>query len=345
VAIGVLPVGVAVAMGASSSCYVHHETTCDQESAPLVPLRGTIFAEKLCEDDAGVVRLALVPVRGSPCDGDGAAPAPAPTPVDCTAIIGTTVVVKDAQGGDQPMCVVKDIAGDAGGDVVRFDDQGRPFYPWEKRDSGPPPRVPQAGATVLVELCSLYSFNPDPSKAHPNYRNATITRSDGTFELMVPQGTVGIHTFKESWLYGRTEVEDGHWRAPENETFFAAVQVSGFMLKRPVLKDLEIGGAAPDSVPTVLPGETLSFSVTATSAAPDPMSEEVIVFEPTTGIARAFAPPSRGRNDSFKKGYPDGTWTASIPAPPSPGRYTFYADSTSEGCVNSNRVSRDVIVR
>lgn len=200
-------------------------------------------------------------------------------------------------------------------------------------------RGPQAGSTVIVELCALYSENPDPSKAHPNYRYATVTREDGTFEVMVPQGKVGIHTFKNGWFYGRVEVDDAPDRFIETPFFVEAAARSS---KAPTLSSFKVSPAE------AAPGQTLSFSVDTRRAGTDPMSEEVVVYEPTTSVARAFTPPGRGapqREVGGKAGWPDGTWTATMPAPSRPGTYTFYAHSTSEHCVSSNKLGISVLVR
>lgn len=211
-----------------------------------------------------------------------------------------------------------------------------------KNEQGDPiiKKGPQAGSTVAVELCDLYSENPDPAKAHPNYRYATVTREDGTFELMVPQGKVGVHTFKQGWFYGRIVVPDAPDRFVESPRFVEAAALNS---KPPVLSNFKV-------TPTeAKPGETLSFAVDTRRAGKDPMSEELIVFEPQTTVSRAFAPPGRGAPlrevGAQKAGWPDGTWTATMPAPSRPGEYTFFAHSTSEHCVSSNRVALQIVVR
>src|SRR5258708_3549778 len=52
-----------------------------------------------------------------------------------------------------------------------------------------------ADALVFVELCGLYSDNPDPSKGNPNYRYVGRADKDGNFEISIPKGTVGLHAF------------------------------------------------------------------------------------------------------------------------------------------------------
>lgn len=241
------------------------------------------------------------------------------------------------------------------GDVIVTDDAGNPILDeagtvipvCETPDGVCPPggggvikRGPQAGSTVAVELCGLYSDNPDPSRGHPNYRYATVTREDGTFELMAPKGKVGLHTFRNGWFYGRIEVPDAPERVVDDPRF---TEMAALRSKGPTLGNFRV-------TPTeAKPGEILSFSVNTTRAGKDPMSEELVVYELTTTAARAFAPPSRGSPlrevGAARAGWPDGTWTATMPAPSQPGLYTFYAHSTSEHCVSSNRVSLQVTVR
>ena len=231
--------------------------------------------------------------------------------------------------------LVRDDAGnpvrDDAGDVIPIyvtDPAGNPI-----KDPGGNPiiqRVPQANTTVVVELCGIYTGNPDPSKGHPNYRHGTVTRDDGTFEVMVPRGKVGIHTFKDGWFYGRTEVEDSTQPVPE------FTELAARKSKAPVLSNFTVTPLE------ARPGQELAFTVETRAALPDPMSEEVVVIDMTTHAARAFTPPRRGVP---KKGWPDGKWTAAMPAPSAPGRYSYIAHSTSEHCVSSNRLTVEVVVR
>ena len=235
------------------------------------------------------------------------------------------VLVRDDAGN-----AVRDDAGDVI-PVYAMDDAGAPVLD----GAGNPVirRGPQPGSTVFVELCGIYSANPDPAKGHPNYRYGAITREDGTFELMVPRGKVGLHTFNDGWFYGRTEIEDAPVRVAERPEF---VEAAARRSPGPVLSQFAVRPAQATA------GQELSFSVQAKSAGRDPMSEEVVLFETRSGAARALAPPRRGVP---KKGWPDGRWTATMSAPREPGRYTYIVQSTSEFCVSSNRLSLDVVVQ
>jgi len=236
-------------------------------------------------------------------------------------ILGDVLVRDDAGNAirDDAGDVIPVFARDSSGAVV-LDPAGNPVIE----------RAPQAGSAVFIELCGIYSANPDPAKGHPNYRYGAITRADGTFELMVPRGKVGLHSFKEGWFYGRIEVED----APERVAEF--VEAAARRSPPPVLSNFRVAPAE------ARPKETLSFTLDVQATGRDPMSEEVVLFETSSNAARALAPPRRGIP---KVGWPSGRWTATMPAPNAPGRYTYVVQSTSEFCVSSNRLSLEVVVR
>lgn len=189
---------------------------------------------------------------------------------------------------------------------------------------------PGAGSLVFVELCGLYSENPNPAKGHPNYRYVTLADSAGNFQVDVPKGTVGLHTLLEGYTYGFTRVDDS-----------AAFAVN-------VVNAEALGPRVPPTVNRFVvskadaaPGEALTFSLDVQPAGTDPLSEEVLLAEPASGFARAFDPPSRGKPG---RSYPGGTWTATIAAP-QPGKYTYYAQATSEQCAVSPRLRVEVNVR
>ncbi len=208
---------------------------------------------------------------------------------------------------------IADAGADADGGVARVERSG-----------------PGAGALVFVELCDLYSENPDPSKAHPNYRYVALADDAGNFKLDVPKGTVGLHTLLEGYTYGSLLVPDS--TSPD-----VHVVNSEALNGRPQPK-------ASDFVVTptqATQGATLTFSLKIQAATSDPISEEVLLGEPISGLARAFAPPRRGRPG---QGFPDGIWTLNLPAPP-PGTYTYFAQAVSEQCAVSTRLAVQVTVQ
>lgn len=200
-----------------------------------------------------------------------------------------------------------------------------------------------AGSLVFVELCGLYTDNPDPSKGHPNYRFGTIVGDDGKFSVDVPKGAAGIHTFLPGYRYGFMPIDD--------------TSASGLELKvepllpadqRPVLSDFKA------TATTVSPGQEITFSVNVRAAtAKDPLSEEVLLLEKEKSVARApdeketqraraLDPPSRGVQG---KGYPDGVWSTKLAAPMKPGTYTYHVGATTEGCIVGENLTLDVVVQ
>jgi hypothetical protein len=197
-------------------------------------------------------------------------------------------------------------------------------------DGGASGTAPAAGSLVFVELCDLYSENPDPAKGHPNYRYVALADGAGNFQVDVPKGTVGLHTLLEGYLYGSRYVADS--TAPD-------IHVQSEPLNGrtpPQVSQLAVTPAEAQ------PGTTLTFSMNVKAALNDPISDEVLLAEPSSGRARAFAPPRRG---SPGKGFPDGTWTVTLSAPTAPGSYTYFAQAVSEQCAVSTRLTAQVIVR
>ncbi len=188
---------------------------------------------------------------------------------------------------------------------------------------------PGAGSLVFVELCDLYSENPDPSKAHPNYRYSALVDDAGQFSVDVPKGRVGLHTLLEGYLYGSKLTTD----STASGIVVTAEALNG--RPAPTAKDFAFTPTDPTE------GSELRFTLTVQSAANDPLSEEILLAEPVSGLARAFAPPRRGQPG---KGFPDGQWSATLTAP-APGSYTYYAQAVSEGCAVSERLSVQVTVR
>ena len=189
--------------------------------------------------------------------------------------------------------------------------------------------LPGAGALVFVELCGLYSDNTDKSKGHPNYRYVALADKDGNFEVSIPRGPVGLHAFLEGYTYGATAIDD---------STSAGIQVVNAVSVTDLGSTLENFAVA---TPLVRAGEPLTFHVDVKAQPKDPVSEEVLLGEPKSGLARAFGPPSRGRAG---KGFPDGRWTVTVPAPAA-GTYTYYAQAASEGCKVSKRLSAIVTVQ
>ncbi|CAN5349680.1 hypothetical protein BH09MYX1_BH09MYX1_35200 [soil metagenome] len=192
--------------------------------------------------------------------------------------------------------------------------------------------APVDDANVFVELCDLYSDNPDPAKAHPNYRYGTTTKADGTYSVSVPAGSGGLHVFKPTFRYGFTRLANLSGAAPE-------IRLEKLLSQD---KPPALAGFSADSV-DVAAGSPLRFKVGVQAGrTTDPLSEEVLVLEGGTGRARAMAPPSRGIQGT---GYPNGIWTLALDAPQTRGTYTYSVSVSSEQCVTSERLMLTVNVR
>lgn len=190
------------------------------------------------------------------------------------------------------------------------------------------------GSLVFIELCRLYSENPDPAKGHPNYRYGTIAAADGSWEVEIPKGTVGVHTFAVGFSYG-AYVYDDSTAAPTSQE--RRVEPLDQAILTPKLSDFKVEPSV------VAPGGKLRFSVNARAAGPkQPLSEEIVILENTTKVARALDPPRRG---VVGVGYPDGLWSTTIEAPLNPGKYTYHIGLTSEGCVNGNQLTLEITVQ
>lgn len=192
--------------------------------------------------------------------------------------------------------------------------------------------APLAGSLVFVELCGLYTDNPDPSKGHPNYKFGSIADQNGKFEVSVPRGAAGLHTFLPGYRYGFTSVDD------------TGVPITELKVEPLLPADQRPSLTGFTATPTTAaPGQEIIFAVDARAATPkDPLSEEVLLLESTTSVARALDPPSRGVPG---KGYPDGVWSTKLAAPNAPGTYTYHVGVTSEGCVVGENLTVVVTVK
>jgi hypothetical protein len=185
--------------------------------------------------------------------------------------------------------------------------------------------APVANADVHVELCGIYTGNPDSSKGHPNYRGGARTNANGEYSFLAPKGPFGLHVFQSGYRYGPLLIPEGGHTVAQNVRMEPQLPFD----KVPTVTKF----AASSS--TVRPGArfTLSASVNASSAK-DPLSEEVLVLEPVSSLGRAMNPPRRGVQG---KGYPDGTWTLEVTAPKTPGAYEYAISVSSEMCITSAR--------
>jgi hypothetical protein len=217
-------------------------------------------------------------------------------------------------------------------DAVPCAGENAPRAPFRGRVVDGRTGAPLKGSLVFVELCGLYTDNPDPSKGHPNYRFGTIVGDDGKFMVEVPRGAAGIHTFLPGYRYGFSPIEDTG--APSLELKVEPLLPAD---QRPILTDFKATPA------TAAPGQEITFAVTVRAGTPkDPLSEEVLLLEATSSVARALDPPSRGVQG---KAYPDGIWSTKVAAPSGPGTYTYHVGATTEGCIVGENLTLEVTVK
>lgn len=193
-------------------------------------------------------------------------------------------------------------------------------------------KKPLTSSLVAVEVGGRYLPIPDTSKGNPNYTLSAATGPDGTLTLRVPSGPLGLHTFQNGYFYGTMDID------PYTQNGATVmVEPLGAMDVKPTVTNFAASTAQ------VAAGGTLDFSATVThGAAGDPLSDEVLLIEPTQNFVRALDPPSAG---SQGKGYPDGLWKTSFAAPKTPGTYTYSLVVSSELCVVSDAVSTKVVVQ
>jgi hypothetical protein len=240
-------------------------------------------------------------------------------------------------------------------------------------------QAPLANVHVFAEVCGRYTENPNPAVGHPNYRYGGVSDKAGNYEFLVPNGPVGLHSFKPYYQYGTvlTEVISGPVNVPmePNPDRPDPVPVEGTTAECLTLAErcgkcalgplhtscLEVVKAnnavacttdAADKkyeactgrtavarpvlsafaakVTTVAPGAPVQFTLTARADRKDPLSEEVLLLQPDTQVARAFDPPVRGIQAI---GFANGTWKLTVPAPSKPGIYKYFASVSSEQCV------------
>jgi len=331
VLLGALVVG---ALGAS--CFTQGQTTCGQEDSPSSVLRG-----KLVTTEVGAtvippdVESALAarcrschsnPPRNSApfaleMYGQFIAPSKGDPSKKIFQLVGERVVATD--GRKMPPAGSPDLTPDERAAITDWVAKGAPSVK---------STTPMKGSVVFVELCGLYTENPDPSKGHPNYRYGTIAGDDGSFEVAVPRGAAGLHTFLPNYRYGFVALADTN----ANDIVVNVEPLLPQDLK-PFVGPLEV------TPKEAAPGQPLRFSVNVRSSTPkDPMSEEIVLLEEATKAARALDPPRRGVQG---KGFPDGLWSTTVNAPTAPGRYGYTLGMTSEKCIVGDTKRVEVVVR
>ncbi len=181
---------------------------------------------------------------------------------------------------------------------------------------------PLANAMVAAEYGGLYLTWCDLAHASPYYQFGAYTDANGKFTVQAHAGILGFHSFATGFLYNRARLDTAtstdvvlHMEPIKNE-------------KKPAVT------AAGFAATTVAPGGSLTFTATAAAAdrTNDPLSDELMLVEPTQSFATELDPPSVGLKDDF----PDGVWKKTFPAPTKKGTYTYYFSATTAHCVSSD---------
>jgi hypothetical protein len=188
------------------------------------------------------------------------------------------------------------------------------------------------GALVSIEKGGQYVPITDPSLGSPAYQYGATTRDDGSFDVVVAGGTIGVHTFSKDHFYGTQGFD------VKSDPYTLTIQSAP--LRGDVKPTLTNARAEPSSV---APGGTFNLIVTATAGQrSDPLSDEIIAVEGSTHWTAELDPPSPGNPG---RGYPDGEYRKSVVAPSSPGAYNYQIAATTEACVTGDPVTVIVSVR
>jgi hypothetical protein len=204
-------------------------------------------------------------------------------------------------------------------------------------------------AIVAIEVGGLDQTNPaavgpdggvvPTLKINPFYQFGTLTDDAGTFSLDVPDLPLGVHVYKAGFVCGVPEAGATHpgETAVLVEPQPLPVTNGGPGPAKPVISGFTLTPAV------VAPGDTITMSARVEAADPDadPLSEQVLAVEPLTSWAGAFAPQEAGTEDG---GFPNGIYGRLVPAPLTPGEYTFYLVATTRSCVVSELATQTVLV-
>ena len=182
----------------------------------------------------------------------------------------------------------------------------------------------------------------------PFVRYATVTDDAGAFELRVPAGSVGLHTFKDGFLEDRRAIvapsSPDAAPTPTLVTLNVPSAEAGSPLVdggvvRPTATRLAIASEALVPVPVIVtaPSVPVTFSVAvAPGASTDPLSGDIFLVQLDTEWAGAFAAPTPAIPG---RAYPPGVYSRNIAAPSLPGVYTYSVVVASESGVVAARAS------
>jgi hypothetical protein len=206
------------------------------------------------------------------------------------------------------------------------------------------------GAFVVGEVGGL---GPDGGPAtvavDSRIEDGEITIDAGEFAFArVPVGPVGLRVFEKGYLEGRSVVPTAASDASVAKTVVSLVSLSdadaglpradGGAVLRPTAKGLTASSAATQvPIAYVAPSEPVAFAVqVAAGTVDDPLSEDVILVQPSTGWAGALDPPTTAVPGGA---YPDGIYSLIVEVPATVGVYTYTVVVASRKGVTSTPLS------
>jgi hypothetical protein len=190
-------------------------------------------------------------------------------------------------------------------------------------DGAAPKPIP--GAMISTEYGGLYLPYCDLAHASPYYVFGAVADGSGNFAIDVKEGALGFHSFATGYFYSRAPLD-----TTESHSVSLIMEPLPKTLGRPT-----VANAAFDHT-KVVSGTAVTFSADVHAAsAQDPLSDELVLVEPTRSWSVELDPPGLGKKDDF----PDGTWKRTFTAPDTPGTYTYFFSATTGTCVTSDVVS------
>lgn len=194
-------------------------------------------------------------------------------------------------------------------------------------------KSPVPFAVVAIEKGGLYLPISDYSKPNPAYAFGAIAGADGRFSIVVPDGVSGVHGFANDYLYRGTKFDS----TVSNGLFTVEVEARPAAIAKPTISGASLAPASAS------PGATITVHADLHAAvATDPLSDEVILVEPTSHACIALAPPTTPVDRDH---YPDGAYTGTFVAPNTPGTYKYALTATTAGCSNADTVTMTLVVQ
>ena len=194
-------------------------------------------------------------------------------------------------------------------------------------------KSPVPFAVVAIEKGGLYLPISDYSKPNPAYAFGAVAGADGRFSVVVPDGVSGVHGFANDYLYRGTKFDS----AVYGGLFTVEIETRPATIAKPTISGASLAPASAS------PGATITVHADLRAAvSTDPLSDEVILVEPTSHACVALAPPTPPVDRDH---YPDGAYTGTFVAPSARGTYQYALTATTAGCANADTVTMTLVVQ